>query len=71
MKPGKLGFKTGFTYGVMVFPYVAVLTSAYVPIGMNYLSRSNFVLSVDAGPQYWYGERDYLIGFSVKVGKAF
>jgi hypothetical protein len=71
MKPGKLGFKTGFAYGVMVFPLVGVLTSAYVPIGMNYLSRRNFVLSVDAGPQYWYGERDYLIGFSVKVGKVF
>lgn len=71
MKPGKLGFKTGYTYGVMLFPLVGVLTSSYVPIGLNYLSRRNFVLSVDAGPQYWYENRDYLIGFSVKVGKAF
>ena len=71
MRPGQLGFKTGFSYGVMVFPLVGVSTSAYVPIGLNYLSRSNFVLSVDAGPQYWPSGRDYLLGFSVKVGKAF
>jgi len=71
MRPGKLGFKTGFSYGVMVIPMIAVMTSAYVPIGLNYLSRSNFVLSVDAGPQYWPNDRDYLLGFSVKVGKAF
>ena len=71
MKPGKLGFKTGFSYGVMVIPMIAVMTSAYVPIGLNYLSRSNFVLSVDAGPQYWYSDGDYLLGFSVKVGRVF
>ena len=71
MRPGQLGFKTGFSYGVMVIPMIAVMTSAYVPIGLNYLSRSNFVLSVDAGPQYWPNDRDYLLGFSVKVGKAF
>ena len=71
MKPGKLGFKTGFTYGLMILPLAGVLTSAYVPIGINYLTRSNFVLSVDAGPQYWYSDGDYLLGFSVKVGRVF
>ena len=71
MKPGKLGFKTGFTYGLMILPLAGVLTSAYVPIGINYLARSNFVLSVDAGPQYWYSDGDYLLGFSVKVGRVF
>ena len=71
MKPGRLGFKTGFNYGLMIFPLVGVFTSAYVPIGINYLTRSNFVLSVDAGPQYWYSGGDYLFGFSVKVGRVF
>jgi hypothetical protein len=71
IKPGKIGFKTGVTQGLIIFPFAGVETSTYLPIGINYLSKSSFVLGVDFGPQYWYGDKEVLPGFSVKIGKAF
>ena len=71
IKPGKIGFKTGLTQGVIISIFSGVETSTYIPIGINYLSKSRYVLSVDFGPQYWYGDKEFLPGFSVKIGKAF
>ena len=70
IKPGKLAFKTGLTYGIMI-GFWSNETSIYVPFGISYLSRSNFVLSVDASPiGYGYlGENEG--AFTVKIGKAF
>jgi hypothetical protein len=71
IKPGKIGFKTGLTQGVLINPLEGVETSTYIPIGISYLAKSSFVLSIDCGPQYWYSDQDFLPGFSAKIGKAF
>lgn len=71
IKSGRIGFKTGLTQAVSINPLVGVETSTYIPIGINYLAKSSFVLSIDFGPQYWYGDKEFLPGFSVKIGKAF
>ena len=71
IKPGKIGFKTGITQGVMIFPLLGVETSTYLPLGISYLTKSSFVLSIDCGPQYWYTDQEFLPGFSAKIGKAF
>ena len=71
IKPGKIGFKTGLNQGVSINPLAGVETSTYLPIGINYLSKSHYVLSFDFGPQYWYVDEEFLPGFSVKIGKAF
>ena len=70
IKPGKLAFKTGLTYGIMLELW-SNEKSIYVPFGVTYLTRSNFVLSVDASPigsGYW-GDGDG--GLTVKIGRAF
>lgn len=71
IKPGKIGFKTGLTQGVNVDPNGGIEMSTYVPFGINYLANNSFVFSFDVGPQYWYANKDFLPGFSVKIGKAF
>ena len=71
IKPGKIGFKTGLTQGVLINPLAGVETSTYIPIGISYLAKSSFVLSIDCGPQYWYSDQDLSPGFSAKIGKAF
>jgi hypothetical protein len=70
IKPGKLAFKTGLTYGIMIELW-SNEKSIYVPFGVTYLTRSNFVLSVDASPigsGYW-GDGDGAL--TVKIGRAF
>lgn len=71
IKPGKLGFKSGLSQGISVIPLEGIENSTYMPIGFSYLASSSFVFSVDFGPQYWYSEKKFLTGFSVKIGKAF
>lgn len=70
IKPRKLAFKTGLTYGIMI-EWWSNEKSIYVPFGITYLSRNNFVLSVDASPiGYGYlGENEG--AFTVKIGRAF
>ena len=71
IKPDKFGFKTGLTQGVSVFPLIGVEMSTYMPFGINYLSKGSFVFGLDAGPQYWYDNKEFSAGFSIKMGKAF
>jgi hypothetical protein len=71
IKPGKIGFKTGLTQGVMIFPFLGIETSTYLPFGINYLSKSCYVLSIDVGPQYWLSYKDLSPGYTVKIGKLF
>lgn len=71
IKPGKIGFKTGLAQGVNHNLLAGVEMSTYVPFGINYLAKNNFVFSVDVGPQYWYDAGEFIVGFSFKLGKAF
>jgi hypothetical protein len=71
IKPRKIGFKIGLAQGVNITPLAGIETSTYLPVGINYLSRRGFVLGIDLGPQYWYIDEEFLVGFSLKVGKAF
>ncbi len=70
IKPEKIGFKSGLIHGWSANPF-DLSTKGYIPIGINYLTKSNFVFSVDAGPEYWYESGDVLVSFSLKAGKAF
>ena len=71
VKPGKIGFKIGLTQGVNINLFSGIETSTYLPIGINYLAKNSFVFNIDVGPQYWYGDKELLPGFSIKIGKAF
>jgi hypothetical protein len=76
IEPGKLTFRTGLTYGQTTSLEAIVWADGpsstfYIPIGMNLLTRNDFFLSVDAGPQFLHLEDDYMFGFSVKIGRAF
>jgi hypothetical protein len=71
LKPGKIGFKTGITQGVNHNLLAGIGKSTYLPFGINYLSQDSFVFSIDGGPQYWYHDKEFLPGFSIKIGKAF
>ena len=76
IEPGKLAFRTGLTYGQTTSLEAIVWADGpsstfYIPIGMNLLTRNDFFLSVDAGPQFLHLEDDYMFGFSVKIGRAF
>ncbi len=70
IKPGKIGFKSGLIHGWSANPF-DLSTKGYVPLGINYLSKSNVSLCVDAGPAYWYDSGEVLVSFNLKVGKAF
>ena len=76
IEPGKLAFRTGLTYGQTTSLEAIIWVDGpsstfYIPIGMNLLTRNDFFLSVDAGPQFLHLEDDYMFGFSVKIGRAF
>jgi hypothetical protein len=43
----------------------------YLPVGINRLTKNNFMLSFDLGPQYLFDGEEFLPGLSLKVGKAF
>lgn len=68
LRPEKVNFHTGVVVG---WGYFAQGMYTYLPIGINRLTKSNFMLSFDLGPQYLIDGEEFLPGFSLKVGKAF
>ncbi len=64
IKNEKLGFHLGVSQSIGYFG-----NHTYFPVGINWLSQKNFMLSLDAGPQTDYG--DFMPSFSFRVGKAF
>lgn len=65
---GKVSVLIGVSEGILLL----VGTKHYIPVGMTYLGKSGFRLSVDVGPQLYHGETDQPeIGFSLRLGKAF
>jgi hypothetical protein len=70
VKTGKIGFKSGLIHGWSANPFDGSI-KGYVPLGINYLDKSNISLCIDAGPTYWYDSGEILVSFNLKVGKAF
>lgn len=70
IKPGKIGFKSGLIHSLSAIPYLMGIRG-YVPLGLNYLTKNNIIICIDAGPQYWYDLGEVSGSFNLKVGKAF
>ncbi len=68
IRPNKVNFHTGLIVGS---GYFAQGMYTYLPIGINRLTRNNFMLSFDLGPQYLVDGEEFLPGMSFKIGKAF
>jgi hypothetical protein len=66
IRPSKLSLKTGVRVGSGLSG-LSFENYVYVPIGFNYMSKSNVVLGLDIGPDYGSNE----IGASLKIGIAF
>lgn len=63
----KLGFHLGLSQSVGYFG-----NHTYFPVGINWLSQNNFMLSLDAGPQLINDDNNSIMpSFSFRVGKAF
>ena len=63
----KLGFHLGVSQSVGYFG-----NHTYFPVGINWLSQNNFMLSFDAGPQLINDDNNSVMpSFSFRVGKAF
>lgn len=68
LRPGKVNFHTGVVVG---WGYFAQGMYTYLPIGINRLTKHNFMLSFDLGPQYLFDSEEFLPGATFKIGKAF
>ena len=67
LRYNKVEFKTGVKYGGGYVFGEAV----YIPIGINYFSNNGLVFSFDLGPRFELDYNDVMIGFSLRIGKAF
>lgn len=67
-RPEKINFHTGVIIGS---GYFAGGGYGYLPIGINRLTKNNFVISLDIGPQYLFDGEEFLPGATFKIGKAF
>lgn len=68
LRPEKVNFHTGVIVG---WGYFAEGMYAYLPLGINRLTKNNFVLSFDLGPQYKIDGDEFLPGMNLRIGKAF
>jgi hypothetical protein len=74
LRPNKLNFHTGVIFGA---GYFAGGGYSYLPIGINRITKNNFALSFDVGPQYFFSEDNVFggekfgAGATFKFGKAF
>ena len=68
LRPNKVNFHTGVIFGA---GYFAGGSYTYLPIGINRLTKNNFVISLDVGPQYLFDGEEFLPGATFKIGKAF
>lgn len=68
LRPNKLNFHTGVIFGA---GYFAGGGYSYLPIGINRITKNNFALSFDVGPQYLFDGEEFLPGATFKIGKAF
>jgi hypothetical protein len=68
LRPNKVNFHTGLIFGS---GYFAGGGYGYLPIGINRLTKKNFVISLDLGPQYLFSDEKILPGAAFKIGKAF
>ncbi len=68
LRQNKVNFHTGVIFGA---GYFAGGGYGYLPIGINRLTKNNFVISLDLGPQYLFEGEEFLPGGTFKIGKAF
>jgi hypothetical protein len=72
LTPGKVSFYTGIIVGE---GYFAEGVFGYLPIGISRLTKSNFIFSLDIGPNtsnvYSNGDSNFAPGARLKVAKAF
>lgn len=68
LRSDKVNFHTGLIFGS---GYFAGGGYGYLPIGINRLTKNNFVISLDLGPQYLFEGEEFLPGATFKIGKAF
>ena len=68
LRPIKVNFHTGVVVG---WGYFAQGMYSYLPIGINRITKNNFALSFDIGPQYLFDGEEFLPGATFKIGKAF
>jgi hypothetical protein len=68
LRPQKVNFHTGVIIGS---GYFAGGGYGYLPIGINRVTKDNFVISLDLGPQYLFDGEEFLPGATFKIGKAF
>jgi len=65
---GKVSFYTGISEGFLLL----VGPKHYIPIGLTYLGRKSFRISLDIGPQIYYDKNEEnIIGLTLKLGKSF
>lgn len=68
LRPEKVNFHTGIVVG---WGFFAQGMYGYLPIGINRLTKNNFMLSFDVGPQYIFEDEQFLPGINLRIGKAF
>ncbi|MBN3520957.1 hypothetical protein JYB62_13190 [Algoriphagus lutimaris] len=68
IRPEKVNFHTGVVVG---WGFFAQGMYGYLPIGINRLTKNNFMLSFDVGPQYIFEDEQFLPGINFRIGKAF
>ena len=68
LRQNKVNFQTGLVVG---WGYFDQGMYGYLPLGINRLTRNNFVLSFDIGPKYRFDDEEFWPGATFKIGKAF
>lgn len=69
--PGTRSGGFNFHAGVQAAWGFATGRATYFPIGINYLTKNNWRISLDGGYRIWHDEPENFPGFSLKFGKAF
>jgi hypothetical protein len=68
LSAGKVYFYSGISEGTLLL----VGPKHYIPIGLTYLGKKSFRISLDIGPQIYYDKNEEnQIGLTLKFGKSF
>jgi hypothetical protein len=68
LSAGKISFYIGISEGVLLM----VGPKHYIPIGLTYLGKKRYRISLDIGPQIYYNKNEEnIIGMTLKLGKLF
>jgi hypothetical protein len=68
---GLSGNRLGVTTGAHIGNGMYQGKTAYLPIGLHYMSRQKGFLEITGGPEYVFDTEDYVVGFALKGGRVF